>query len=60
MYANLAVRTPNGKTLHAYRVDIGPDGTDVYLDSNTEGSYYEEAGMLHFHPNAKLSIAADF
>lgn len=61
MYANLEITTPNGKKLFAYKVEHGPNGTDVFLDrQDGSGSYYEEGGKLHFHPNTKLTIAASF
>jgi len=62
MYANLEVRTPNGKTIYAYKVEThAEDGwIDVYIDLNTEGSYYEPGGKLRFHPNTHLEIMASF
>lgn len=61
MYANLEVTTPNGKRLHAYKVETGPNGTDVYLDrQDGSGQYYEEGGKLHFHPNTALTVVASF
>lgn len=63
MYANLLVRTPNGKEVYAYKVETNAaDGwIDVYLDANDgDGSYYIEAGKLRFHPNTRLEITASF